>query len=171
MVLAHADTRNARTVEASAPPTGAEGGLGLARVGVMKSHFTLGLPNILAIGLGVLAVVGCSGAGGGGADGTSNDGWTGQTNVEAIFESDCSGCHGTQWSSCWDVQADAQGVEALVSSGAMPRSGSLSSSDRSTLLAWLGQGAPCTGPKPAGGSSSSGGGGGLPPVVAAGDAP
>lgn len=137
----------------------------------MKSSFALGLPSTLAIGLGLLAVIGCSGAGGGGAEGTSNDGWTGQTNLEAIFEADCSGCHGTQWSSCWDVQSDAQGVDDMVSSGAMPQSGSLSPSDKNTLITWLGQGAPCTGPKPAEGSSSSGGGGGLPPVVAAGEAP
>jgi hypothetical protein len=130
--------------------------------------------SVLSVGLGAFVLAACSsGSGSGGSATPPDDGWTGQTNIEAIFEASCSGCHGTQWSSCWDVQESAESVEDAVSSGAMPQSGALSSSDKSTLLAWLGRGAPCTGTKPAGGSSSGGigSGAGLPPVAAAGEAP
>jgi hypothetical protein len=119
-------------------------------------------------------LAGCSGGNGaatgstpnpdGGTDGGYNDGWDGQTNIEAIFEANCSGCHGTGWASCWNVQASSQEIESAVSSGAMPRGGALSTSDKSTLLTWLSAGASCTGPRenPTGG----GGGGGGVPVVA-----
>jgi hypothetical protein len=46
-----------------------------------------------------------------------------------------------------------------VSSGAMPRSGPLSPSDKTTLLAWLGAGAPCTGPREPPTQTFVGGGG------------
>jgi hypothetical protein len=124
--------------------------------------------SVLPLGLWAFALAACSGAapgGGGTVVPPSGDGWTGQTNIEAIFEASCSGCHGTQWSTCWDVQENAAGVDDMVSSGAMPRSGSLSAADKSTLLAWLGRGAPCTGTKPDGGGDD---GGDLPPVVVAG---
>ncbi len=68
--------------------------------------------------------------------------------MEAVFEASCSGCHGTQWSSCWTVQANAQEVGEAVSSGAMPRGGSLSSADKATVVNWVGEGAPCSGTKP-----------------------
>jgi hypothetical protein len=100
----------------------------------------------------------------------SDDGWTGQTNIEAIFEASCSGCHGTQWSTCWNVQESVASVDDMVSSGAMPQSGSLSPSDRSTLVAWLGRGAPCTGTRPDGGGGGYDGGD-LPPLVAGSWAP
>jgi hypothetical protein len=77
------------------------------------------------------------------------DGWQGQTNIEAIFESSCTQCHGTLWSTCWNVQACATIVDNAVSSGAMPRNGPLPPSEKSALLDWLGQGAPCSGAKPA----------------------
>jgi len=101
------------------------------------------------------ALVGCSGGAGaplasnpdGGTDGGYNDGWDGQTNIEAIFEASCAGCHGTAWSSCWNVQASSQEIASLVSSGAMPRSGPLSAPDKSALLGWLSAGASCTGPR------------------------
>ena len=60
--------------------------------------------TLLAIVTGS-ALAGCSGGAGGatsgttvdgdaGTDGGYNDGWQGQTNIEAIFEASCSGCHG-----------------------------------------------------------------------------
>jgi hypothetical protein len=97
------------------------------------------------------ALLGCSGAPGGSSSTTPpppDDGWSGRTNVEAIFESYCSGCHGTTWSSCWTVQENADTVQSAVSSGAMPRGTPLAPSDKTTLLAWLDQGAPCSGTKP-----------------------
>jgi hypothetical protein len=106
-------------------------------------------PAVLAFA----ALLGCSGAPGGGGSSTTTpppptDGWENQTNIEAIFESSCSGCHGATWSSCWTVQANADNVESAVSSGAMPRGTPLTTSDKATLLAWLGDGAPCSGTKP-----------------------
>ncbi len=133
--------------------------------------------SIVAALLAILVgstLAGCSGGNGaplgstanpdGGTDGGYNDGWDGQTNIEAIFEANCSGCHGTGWASCWNVQASSQEIESAVSSGAMPRGGALSASDKSTLLTWLSAGASCTGPRenPNGGGGSGGG----VPVVA-----
>jgi hypothetical protein len=133
----------------------------------MKSRFFPGPWRVLGLAVGALALVACSRShGAGGTDGPpSDDGWTGQTNIEAIFEASCSGCHAAQWSSCWDVQESVTSVEGEVASGAMPQSGSLSPSDRSTLLAWLGRGAPCTGTKPAEGGDGGGDGGDLPPLA------
>lgn len=122
------------------------------------------------------ALAGCSGGAGApstttggddaGTDGGYNDGWQGQTNIEAIFEASCSGCHGTAWASCWNVQASGSEIQGAVSSGAMPRGGALSASDKASLLGWLSAGASCTGHRenPTGGGS----GGGGPPVVVAG---
>jgi hypothetical protein len=133
----------------------------------MKSHPFLGLSTLVAVGLSAAAALsGCSaGAGSAQTGGTPDDGWDGRTNIEAIFEASCAGCHGQQWSSCWDVQACAGSVDAMVSSGAMPRGGSLSASDRSSLLGWLGAGAPCSGVKPATSSGACVGGGGGTPVA------
>jgi hypothetical protein len=78
-------------------------------------------------------------------DGAPNLGWTKQTDIEKIFATYCSGCHGTAWASCWSVQEGAASIESVVSSGAMPRGATMSSSDKTTLLAWLDAGAPCTG--------------------------
>jgi hypothetical protein len=39
-------------------------------------------------------------------------------------------------------------VDNAVSSGAMPRNGTLPAAEKTTLLNWLQQGAPCAGPKP-----------------------
>ena len=91
-------------------------------------------------------------------DGGLNMGWTGQTNIEAIFEANCSQCHSTGWSSCWTVQANVDSIQAMVSSGAMPRSGALTASDKSTLLTWLGEGANCTGPREPPSNQGIGGG-------------
>lgn len=119
--------------------------------------------TLVGIGLCTLGIVGCSG---GSAQSTSDDdGWTGQTDIEAIFEASCSGCHSTQWSSCWNVQANAELVDQMVSSGEMPQGGGLSPSDESTVTAWLRKGAPCSGTKPAGEGSSGGVGGGGPPSI------
>jgi hypothetical protein len=116
--------------------------------------------------LGIAGLVGCSsGDGGGGTVEPPGDGWSGQTNIEAIFEANCSSCHAQQWSSCWNVQACAASVQGAVSSGAMPRNGKLSSSDRSTLLAWFGDGAPCSGTMPTGTMGCGGIGGGGAPVA------
>jgi hypothetical protein len=118
---------------------------------------------MLALTVAASALAGCSGGSGDPGDVTHDppdagpdsppppgDGWDGRTNVEAIFEASCARCHGTQWSTCWTVQACATSVDSAVSSGAMPRGSSLSASDKSTLLSWLGDGAPCAGTKPAG---------------------
>jgi len=138
--------------------------------GMHRAPIVAALITILAAS----ALAGCSGGNGAsvgstanpdaGTDGGYNDGWDGQTNIEAIFEASCSGCHGTGWASCWNVQASNQEVASAVSSGAMPRGSALSASDKSTLLAWLSAGADCTGPRenPTGGGGSGGG----VPVVA-----
>ncbi len=134
------------------------------------------LPLVLLVGLA--AAAGLPACGGSPANGSSttthqpgqdggpgDDGWSGRTNVEAVFEASCSGCHGSQWASCWDVQASASVVESMIAGGAMPRGSVLSPSDKSTVLDWLGAGAPCSGTRPSGGD----GDGGIvegPPVVA-----
>jgi hypothetical protein len=85
----------------------------------------------------------------GGLDGAISPdamGWTGETNIDQIFEGYCSSCHGDQWSNCWNVQANEQIIYEEVSSGAMPRNGSLPPSIKTELLDWLEAGAPCTGP-------------------------
>jgi hypothetical protein len=92
-------------------------------------------------------------------DAATNLGWGGNTNIEEIFETSCSGCHGSQWSSCWNVQDSASEVEGEVSSGDMPRGGTLAPADKSALVAWLNAGAQCSGAQPDGGV---GGGGGVP---------
>jgi hypothetical protein len=126
----------------------------------------------IALSLAALTL-GCSGGSvgesSGGEGGSANpDGWTGRTNVEAIFESYCSGCHGTQWSTCWDVQASGSLVDSMIASGEMPRTGMLTPSDKSTLLTWLGDGAPCEGTSSSGDGGSAGQDGGvaqpLPPT-------
>jgi hypothetical protein len=126
----------------------------------MSSHPFLGFSALVVVALSAAAtLVGCSGgAGSGQTGGTPDDGWDGRTNIEAIFEASCAGCHGQQWSSCWNVQACVASIDQAVSSGAMPRGSSLSASDRSTLLGWLGEGAPCNGFKPATTGNACGGG-------------
>jgi hypothetical protein len=97
-----------------------------------------------------LAVTACSGTTSSSNDttgGEQNLGWDNQTNIEAIFEANCAGCHSSQWSSCWTVQANSTEIQSAVSSGAMPRSGGLTASDKTTLLGWLAAGATCTGPR------------------------
>ncbi|HEY6460882.1 MAG TPA: hypothetical protein VIY73_12050 [Polyangiaceae bacterium] len=119
---------------------------------------------LLAAAVSALGVTGCSGGAGNGNGGTGNGGgddWDGHTNVEAIFEASCSSCHGSQWSSCWQVNACAPAVESEVSSGAMPLGGGLSTPDRTTLTSWLAAGAPSGGAKPAD-VGGCGGGGGTP---------
>ena len=130
----------------------------------MKSHSVFGLSTMVAVALtAAAALLGCSGGSGSGqSGGAPDDGWEGRTNIEAIFEASCSGCHGQQWSSCWDVQACASSVQDMVSTGAMPRGGSLSASDRSALLGWLGEGAPCSGVQPATTGGACGGGADTP---------
>jgi mono/diheme cytochrome c family protein len=118
------------------------------------NSFRLLLAPALVIVSSLGALCGCSGA----ASSSStqqpppppDDGWSGRTNVEAVFESSCSGCHGSAWSSCWNVQASESEVEGAVSSGAMPLGGALSSSDKQTVVGWLNEGAPCSGTKPTG---------------------
>jgi hypothetical protein len=127
----------------------------------------------------VLATTACSGAPHGQDESASdaeatessvppaNDGWSGRTNVEAVFEASCSGCHSSQWSTCWDVQQSAASVQNAISSGFMPRGGSLSPQDKSTVLTWLMQGAPCAGtapPAPEGGAILVTAGEGAPAV-------
>jgi hypothetical protein len=125
----------------------------------MKPHPLLRITTIVVALSAAAALAGCSGgAGNGQTGGTPSDGWDGRTNIEAIFEASCNGCHGQQWSSCWGVQACAASVDGMVSSGAMPRGGSLSASDRSTLLVWLGAGAPCSGVEPPNTGGACGGG-------------
>jgi hypothetical protein len=84
--------------------------------------------------------------GGVGNDGGPNLGWAGQTDIESIFQTYCAGCHGAQWASCWNVQANAQNIDQMVSSGAMPRGGMLPPAVEMTLLDWIEAGAQCTGP-------------------------
>jgi hypothetical protein len=122
--------------------------------------------SVVGLAISLLAfTVGCSGAspggGGGGGGSGGDDGWTKRTNIEAVFESYCSECHGAQWSSCWNVQASASVVDEMITSGAMPRVGTLTPSDKSTLETWLGDGAPCNGTPPADGGGGGGPDGGV----------
>jgi hypothetical protein len=135
----------------------------------MRGHASfIGLAvSLLALTLG--CSVGSPGEGSGGEGGSPDpNGWTDRTNIEAIFESYCSGCHGTQWSTCWDVRASSGLVDSMIASGAMPRTGMLTAPDKSALLTWLGEGAPCEGTPPSndGGGDGQDGGitGPLPPT-------
>ena len=91
--------------------------------------------------LAILGAVNCGGQ-------PDSVGWGTQTNVEAVFASNCTGCHASEWESCWNVQSASSGVEGMISTGSMPPGGGLSSTDRATVLAWLDAGAPCVGPPP-----------------------
>jgi hypothetical protein len=112
------------------------------------------------------AMLGCTpesrGSGSGGSGGAgNNDGWGDRTDIQAIFENACSGCHSTQFSSCWDVQSDTPSIEGAVSSGFMPRGAPLSPSDKQSLLHWLRDGADCSGKRPDGSGGGGGGGGSI----------
>jgi hypothetical protein len=107
----------------------------------------------------------CAGeAGSGTPDPGGDDGWGSNTDVAAIFESDCASCHGSAWSSCWSDHDSASTLASVIQSGAMPRNGPMAPSDKAIVLSWLQRGAPCVGPEPDGGGS--GGGGGPPPLGA-----
>jgi hypothetical protein len=127
-------------------------------------------PNRLLVAPALLllaSLLGCSGgSGGSNTVNESDDGWTGRTNIEATFASYCSGCHGTTWSSCWTVQANAGSVQSEVSSGDMPRGSTMAPSDKTALLEWLQQGAPCSGTEPNGQDSGVVVVGGGAPIVA-----
>ena len=98
--------------------------------------------------LGALLAACSGGTGNGGSESDQGDGWGTQTNVQAIFDNSCSGCHGAEWT-CWNVHDDASAVESAVSSGEMPRGNPLPATDKATLLEWLQAGAPCQGSAPA----------------------
>lgn len=127
---------------------------------------------LLAAPLSAAFLPACGGGSSSGSSATNqnqnNLGWDGQTNIQAAFEANCSQCHGAQWASCWDVQASASVVESAISSGAMPRGGGLSASDKALMLGWLAAGAQCTGPRPTGGDD--GGVTDPPPTTFAGSA-
>ncbi len=84
------------------------------------------------------------------AESADDEGWTGHARIAEVLEMYCSGCHGAAWSSCWDVQASKLPVTWMVSSGAMPRVGTLRADDKAALLDWLEAGAPCSGTGPEG---------------------
>jgi mono/diheme cytochrome c family protein len=122
-------------------------------------------PAAFRIGLCAAVLQACAAAPTARSDGDadSDDGWTGRTNVEAVFATSCSGCHGAQWSTCWDVQQSATSVQDAITSGDMPRGSALSPSDKNSVVSWLQQGAPCSGANPEGPDAAPGQGG--PPVV------
>jgi hypothetical protein len=83
--------------------------------------------------------------GGGGTSGTSSsctDTWS--SYGQAFFASTCDSCH--QHSSEFSTQAAVQGsrsrIESVISSGAMPQGTSLSSTEKTRILAYLACGAP-----------------------------
>jgi hypothetical protein len=75
----------------------------------------------------------------------SDGGWGAHANVGDIFARNCSRCHGSQFATCSDAQSQATMIGSMVSGGAMPRGGGMSSEDKNTLLAWISAGAPCAG--------------------------
>lgn len=86
---------------------------------------------------------GGAGGGGGGlnADGgvCTPDTWA--SFGSAFFSTHCAGCH-SSLSDHASVQASASQLRSVISSGAMPRGGSLSAAQRSEAVLWLGCGAP-----------------------------
>jgi hypothetical protein len=108
----------------------------------------------------------CSGGGESQSSAGADVGWTGHTDIQSTFADNCSRCHDSAWASCWSVQASASSVESVVSSGEMPLGGSLSATDKSAVLAWLDQGAPCSGTKPDDVQGGGGGGGADTPGAA-----
>ncbi len=89
--------------------------------------------------------------------------WGSRTDIEAIFQNDCSQCHGTAWSSCWTVHEGADELQGAIESGAMPRGNAMAAADKAAVLAWLAAGATCTGSEPDGGAPLPGFGGGATP--------
>jgi hypothetical protein len=144
------------------PALALAGGVNVSRAALRVSFLLLGLTLVACNGESATGGAG----GGGGSNGNGNDGWSGQTRVESILEKSCAGCHGTQFSSCWNVQDDASEIEGAVASGAMPRSGELAASDKAALLHWLRDGAHCSGKRPEGSGSGGGSiGSGSPPIA------
>jgi hypothetical protein len=89
-------------------------------------------------------------------------GWGDRTDIQEIFARYCNGCHGTSWQSCWSDQENASTLTSVISSGAMPRGSTMSSMDKSAVLAWLSSGAPCAGPRQDAGAVILPGGGAAP---------
>ena len=94
---------------------------------------------------GSCASGGCSDSGGGDAGlggdhaACGNDTWS--NFASGFFNSYCASCHG--WASSHsNVASNASGISSRLSSGNMPPSGSVSSSDRQRAIDWLGCGAP-----------------------------
>jgi len=84
----------------------------------------------------------CSTGGTGGGSGSScADTWAGGWPPQ-FFNANCSGCHSSEFSSLATVQYKASSISARISSGNMPQNRSLSSGDRTRILAWLSCGAP-----------------------------
>ena len=99
-------------------------------------------------GFALVMLAGCS-SGSGSTPASTDDGWSGRTNVEAVFQSYCSGCHASQWDSCWVVSASAGEIEPEIESGDMPQGTTMAPADKATLTTWFSQGAPCAGTPPA----------------------
>jgi hypothetical protein len=123
------------------------------RWSIFSALFFVLLLSACAVRTGDPGGGGGSGEGGGGGGG-QNDGWGSRTDIEAIFQNDCSSCHGSAWSSCWDVHGSASTLQDAIASGAMPRGQTMAPSDRTAVLAWLQAGAACVGPEPDGGAPS-----------------
>ncbi len=60
---------------------------------------------------------------------------------QSFFSSTCAGCHGS-YATHSVVQASASQFEQVISSGSMPRNASLTSAQRTQVLAYLACGAP-----------------------------
>jgi hypothetical protein len=98
-----------------------------------------------------------------GDTGAGGGDWGGRTDIEAIFQNDCSQCHDAEWSSCWTVHEGASEVQGAIQSGAMPRGDAMAAADKAAVLAWLAAGATCAGTDPDGGVPLPGTGGDEPP--------
>ena len=64
-----------------------------------------------------------------------------KTDVAPLISSYCSGCH-SNFSTYATLYADRSNVSGQIESGNMPRSGSLSSTQKDAIICWISSGAP-----------------------------
>ncbi len=68
-----------------------------------------------------------------GDTGAGGGDWGSRTDIEAIFQNDCSQCHDTAWSSFWTVHEGAGAVQGAIQSGAMPRGNAMAAADKAAV--------------------------------------
>ncbi len=66
------------------------------------------------------------------------------TDVQAIFQNNCNGCHGHKFGNGCSSASSYASINAYVQSGSMPQGSSLSSADKAKIAAWAAAKNACT---------------------------